>query len=145
MYIFYYVYYTTFPPPPFPPPLPSPPHHTPHLLIAVAPVFNGFTAGWPACAGDLSAVNLPYHPHPTLLCFLQPVDRSNYFIQLTAPQTATDRQYDQRTVTVTQTDSATELYNIDAILPEYALRERQTVQHFVCHFLCCMIQNSYLC
>ena len=52
-------------------------------------------AGPPACAGDLSAVNQPYHPHPTLLCSFQPVGRSNYFMRLTAPQNShshTDRQ-----------------------------------------------------
>ena len=52
-------------------------------------------AGRPACAGDLSAVNQPYHPHPTLLCSLQPVGRSNYFMRLMAPQNShshTDRQ-----------------------------------------------------
>ena len=52
-------------------------------------------AGRPACARDLSAVNQPYHPHPILLCSLQPVGRSNYFMRLTAPQNShshTDRQ-----------------------------------------------------
>ena len=52
-------------------------------------------AGRPACAGDLSAINQLYLPHPTLLCSLQPVGRSNYFMRLTAPQNShshTDRQ-----------------------------------------------------
>ena len=40
------------------------------------------------------------HPHPTLLCSLQPVGRSNYFMRLTAPQNShnhTDRQSHRQT------------------------------------------------
>ena len=52
-------------------------------VIYESPPTAGPPAGRPACGGDLSAVNQPSQPHPTLLCSLQQVRRSNYFMLLT--------------------------------------------------------------